>query len=103
MILMLAVGIATGCVYGLVAVGYSLIYRTTGTFNLRIGGMIGAPDGDVRATISGGSVAESQQTNTGAAFPKPSGQTLVKVTGSDSIAALTARIRGISAVLRAST
>ena len=77
--------------------------ETTGTFNLRIGGMVGAVDGDVRATIAGSSVAEAQQTNTGASFPKPSGQTLVKVTGSDSIAGLSARIRGISAVLRAST
>jgi hypothetical protein len=76
--------------------------ETTGTFNLRIGGTVGGVDGDVRATVGGASVAEAQQTNTGAAFPKPSGQTLVKVTGADSIAGLSARLRGISAVLRAS-
>jgi hypothetical protein len=70
---------------------------------LRIGGTIGAVDGDIRATISAATVAEQQQTNTGAAFPKPSGQTLVKVTGLDSIASLSTRIRGITAVLRAAS
>jgi len=41
--LTLAIGIATGCVYALVAVGYSLIYRTTGVVNFAQGGdvMIG--------------------------------------------------------------
>jgi hypothetical protein len=77
--------------------------ETTGTFNLRIGGTVGAVDGDVRTALSADSVADAQKTNTGAAFPKPSGQTLVKVTGSDSIAGLSARIRGISAVLRGSS
>ncbi len=77
--------------------------ETTGTFNLRIGGTIGAVDGDVRATLSTTSVPDEQKTNTGAAFPKPAGQTLVKITGLDSITGLSARIRGISAVLRAST
>jgi hypothetical protein len=77
--------------------------ETSGTFNLRIGGTIGTPDGDVRATISAAAVAEQQQTDTGAAFPKPAGQTLVKVTGLGSIAGLSARIRGITAVLRAAS
>jgi hypothetical protein len=77
--------------------------ETTGTFNLRIGGTVGAADGDVRATISAASVAEQQQTNTDAAFPKPGGQTLVKITGLDSIAGLSARIRGIAVVLRGTT
>lgn len=45
MTVILAIGIATGCVYALVAVGYSLIYRTTGIVNfaqgtfVMIGGM----------------------------------------------------------------
>ncbi len=37
MTVILAVGIATGCVYALVAVGYSLIYRTTGIVNFAQG------------------------------------------------------------------
>jgi len=37
MTLTLAIGIATGCVYALVAVGYSLIYRTTGVVNFAQG------------------------------------------------------------------
>jgi branched-chain amino acid transport system permease protein len=37
MILILAIGVATGCVYALVAVGYSLIYRTTGVVNFAQG------------------------------------------------------------------
>jgi hypothetical protein len=77
--------------------------ETSGTFNLRIGGTVGAADGDVRATVSAATVAEQQQTNSGAAFPKPAGQTLVKVTGLDSIDGLSARIRGITAVLRAAS
>lgn len=40
MILTLAIGIATGCVYALVAVGYSLIYRTTGVVNFAQGGYV---------------------------------------------------------------
>ena len=35
--LMIAIGIATGCVYALVAVGYSLIYRTTAVVNFAQG------------------------------------------------------------------
>jgi branched-chain amino acid transport system permease protein len=38
--LTLAIGIATGCVYALVAVGYSLIYRTTGVVNFAQGGYV---------------------------------------------------------------
>ena len=38
--LTLAIGVATGCVYALVAVGYSLIYRTTGVVNFAQGGYI---------------------------------------------------------------
>lgn len=37
MILVIAIGIATGCVYAIVAVGYSLIYRTTGVINFAQG------------------------------------------------------------------
>jgi branched-chain amino acid transport system permease protein len=37
MVLTLAIGIATGCVYALVAVGYSVIYRTTGVVNFAQG------------------------------------------------------------------
>lgn len=40
MVLMLAIGIATGCVYALVAVGYSLIYRTTGVVNFAQGAYV---------------------------------------------------------------
>ena len=40
MVLMLAIGIATGCVYGLVAVGYSLIYRTTAVVNFAQGSYV---------------------------------------------------------------
>jgi len=48
MILVLAIGIATGCVYALVAAGYSLIYRTTAVVNfaqgsyVMIGGLVTA-------------------------------------------------------------
>jgi branched-chain amino acid transport system permease protein len=38
--LTLAIGIATGCVYALVAVGYSLIYRTTGVVNFAQGSYV---------------------------------------------------------------
>ena len=38
--LTLAIGISTGCVYALVAVGYSLIYRTTGVVNFAQGGYV---------------------------------------------------------------
>jgi branched-chain amino acid transport system permease protein len=37
MILVLAIGIATGCVYAIVAMGYSLVYRTTGVINFAQG------------------------------------------------------------------
>lgn len=40
MILILAIGIATGCVYALVAVGYSLIYRTTAVVNFAQGSYV---------------------------------------------------------------
>jgi len=40
MALVLAVGIATGCVYALVAVGYSLIYRTTAVVNFAQGSYV---------------------------------------------------------------
>jgi branched-chain amino acid transport system permease protein len=40
MALTLAIGIATGCVYALVAVGYSLIYRTTGVVNFAQGSYV---------------------------------------------------------------
>jgi branched-chain amino acid transport system permease protein len=48
MILVLAIGVATGCVYALVAAGYSLIYRTTAVVNfaqgsyVMIGGLVTA-------------------------------------------------------------
>src|SRR5581483_5774692 len=38
--LTIAIGIATGCVYALVAVGYSLIYRTTGVVNFAQGSYV---------------------------------------------------------------
>jgi branched-chain amino acid transport system permease protein len=38
--LILAIGIATGCVYALVAVGYSLIYRTTAVVNFAQGSYV---------------------------------------------------------------
>jgi len=38
--LMIAIGIATGCVYALVAVGYSLIYRTTAVVNFAQGSYV---------------------------------------------------------------
>ena len=37
MTLVLAIGVATGCVYGLIAIGYSLIYRTSGVVNFAQG------------------------------------------------------------------
>ena len=40
MTLIIAVGIATGCVYALVGVGYSLIYRTTGIVNFAQGSFV---------------------------------------------------------------
>jgi branched-chain amino acid transport system permease protein len=40
MITNLAIGIATGCVYALVALGYSLIYRTTGIVNFAQGAFV---------------------------------------------------------------
>ncbi len=40
MILILAIGIGVGCVYALVAVGYSLIYRTTGVVNFTQGSYV---------------------------------------------------------------
>jgi branched-chain amino acid transport system permease protein len=40
MILILAIGLATGCVYALVALGYSLEYRTTGVVNFSEGNYV---------------------------------------------------------------
>ena len=40
MMLIIAIGIATGCVYALVAVGYSLIYRTTAVVNFAQGSYV---------------------------------------------------------------
>ncbi len=40
MSLIVATGIATGCIYALVAVGYSLIYRTTGVVNFAQGSYV---------------------------------------------------------------
>jgi branched-chain amino acid transport system permease protein len=40
MILIFAIGLATGCVYALVAVGYSLEYRTTGVVNFSEGNYV---------------------------------------------------------------
>jgi branched-chain amino acid transport system permease protein len=40
MMLILAIGLATGCVYALVAVGYSLEYRTTGVVNFSEGNYV---------------------------------------------------------------
>jgi branched-chain amino acid transport system permease protein len=40
MTLIIAIGVATGCVYSLVAVGYSLIYRTTGVVNFAQGSYV---------------------------------------------------------------
>jgi branched-chain amino acid transport system permease protein len=38
--LTLAIGLATGCVYALVALGFSIIYRTTGVVNFAQGGYV---------------------------------------------------------------
>src|ERR1700733_13332775 len=40
MILILAIGLATGCVYALIAVGYSLEYPTTGVVNFSEGNYV---------------------------------------------------------------
>lgn len=40
MTLILAIGIATGCVYALVALGYSLVYRTTAVVNFAQGSYV---------------------------------------------------------------
>jgi branched-chain amino acid transport system permease protein len=40
MILVLAIGLATGCVYVLVAIGYSVIYRTTAVVNFAQGSYV---------------------------------------------------------------
>ena len=40
MILILVIGLATGCVYALVALGYSLEYRTTGVVNFSEGNYV---------------------------------------------------------------
>jgi branched-subunit amino acid ABC-type transport system permease component len=40
MILILTIGLATGCVYALIAVGYSLEYRTTGIVNFSEGNYV---------------------------------------------------------------
>lgn len=40
MALIVAIGIATGCVYALVAVGYSLVYRTTAVVNFAQGSYV---------------------------------------------------------------
>lgn len=40
MTLVLAIGVATGCVYALVAMGYSLVYRTTGVINFAQGAYV---------------------------------------------------------------
>jgi branched-chain amino acid transport system permease protein len=40
MTLIIAIGIATGCVYALVAVGYSLVYRTTAVVNFAQGSYV---------------------------------------------------------------
>ena len=40
MMLTLAIGVATGCVYALVAVGYSLVYRTTAVVNFAQGSYV---------------------------------------------------------------
>jgi hypothetical protein len=74
---------------------------STGNFNLRVGGTIGAPDGTVRASFSTSNATFIQKTSTGASFAKPSGQTLVKVTAVDSAAGQVSHIRGVAAVLRA--
>jgi branched-chain amino acid transport system permease protein len=39
-IIILAIGVAVGCVYALVAVGYSLVYRTTGVVNFAQGSYV---------------------------------------------------------------
>jgi hypothetical protein len=66
------------------------------TFNLRVGGTIGAIDGTIRATVGGAVGAWAQVTNKGAAFANPTGQQLVKITALNADAGGTGRIRGIS-------
>jgi hypothetical protein len=74
---------------------------STGNFNLRVGGTIGAADGTVRASFSTSNATFIQKSSTGSSFAKPSGQTLVKVTAVDSAAGQVAHLRGVSAVFRA--
>jgi len=40
MSLVIAIGIATGCVYAIIAMGYSLLYRTTGVVNFAQGSFV---------------------------------------------------------------
>jgi len=66
----------------------------TGTFNVRVGGTIGAADGTVRATISTASLVYVQQQNTGASFANPGGQQLVKITAVNDTAGESSFVRG---------
>jgi len=65
------------------------------TFRVRIGGTIDvATDGTIRATVVAAAAANTMETNLGAAFVKPVGVQLVKVTGMHAVAAGTANIKG---------
>ena len=81
-----------------IAVNFAALVRVTGgtgTFNVRVGGTIGAADGTVRATLATASLTYVQQQNTGASFANPGGQQLVKVTALNDIApAQSVLIRG---------
>src|SRR5918911_1152958 len=62
MTIILATGIATGCVYALVGIGFSLIYRTTGIVNfaqgvfVALGGMTAYWLLEVRLELPGGGI-----------------------------------------------
>lgn len=70
----------------------------TATANLRVGGTINGVDGTVRATATTINAADTQVTNTGAAFANPGGQQLVKV-GLVHSGAQTANLRGLHATI----
>jgi len=64
----------------------------TGTFNVRLGGSPGIPDGTVIATITTQSAAPEPKIAAGPAVARPSGPALLKVTGATVGPNATARI-----------
>jgi hypothetical protein len=71
----------------------------TGTFNVRIGGTAGMPDGTVVATITTQSASAEPKFAAGQTIPRPSGPTFVKVTGATVNPAATARIADLRITL----